>query len=77
VGIAGVPEAGLITLTQVLSAARLPGGAAPVLLTVDWLLGRLRAATNVASDLTVATVLDRWGERQGERGREGEVATDC
>jgi Na+/H+-dicarboxylate symporter len=35
----------------------------PVLLSVDWLLGRLRAATNVASDLTVATVLDRWAER--------------
>jgi len=59
-GIAGVPEAGLITLALVLSAANLPLAGLPVLLTVDWILGRLRAATNVASDLTVATVLDRF-----------------
>ncbi len=61
-GIAGVPEAGLITLALVLHASNLPLTALPVLLSVDWLLGRLRATTNVASDLTVATVLDRWRE---------------
>lgn len=59
-GIAGVPEAGLITLSLVLHASNLPVTALPVLLSVDWLLGRLRATTNVASDLTVATVHDRW-----------------
>lgn len=59
-GIAGVPEAGLITLSLVLASAKLPLTALPLLLTVDWLLGRLRAATNVASDLTIATVLDRF-----------------
>jgi DAACS family dicarboxylate/amino acid:cation (Na+ or H+) symporter len=57
-GIAGVPEAGLITLALVLQAARLPTELLPVLLSVDWLLGRLRAATNVASDLVVSTLLD-------------------
>ncbi len=57
-GIAGVPEAGLITLALVLQAAHLPTELLPVLLSVDWLLGRLRAATNVASDLTVAAILD-------------------
>lgn len=61
-GIAGVPEAGLITLSLVLHASNLPVAALPMLLSVDWLLGRLRATTNVASDLTVATVLDRWRE---------------
>jgi DAACS family dicarboxylate/amino acid:cation (Na+ or H+) symporter len=63
-GIAGVPEAGLITLSLVLHAAKLPLAVLPVLLSVDWLLGRLRAATNVASDLTIATVLDRWRDDQ-------------
>jgi DAACS family dicarboxylate/amino acid:cation (Na+ or H+) symporter len=58
-GIAGVPEAGLITLSLVLSSVGLPLSSLPVLLTVDWLLGRLRAATNVSSDLLVATLLDR------------------
>lgn len=61
-GIAGVPEAGLITLSLVLHASGLPLTVLPVLLSVDWLLGRLRATTNVASDLTLATALDRWRE---------------
>ncbi len=57
-GIAGVPEAGLITLSLVLSSVGLPLASLPILLTVDWLLGRLRAMTNVTSDLLVATILD-------------------
>ncbi len=60
-GIAGVPEAGLITLALVLSSVGLPLSSLPVLLTVDWLLGRMRAMTNVTSDLLVATLLDRLG----------------
>ena len=62
-GIAGVPEAGFITLSLVLSSAGLPLASLPLLLTVDWLLGRLRATTNVTSDLLVATLLDRLGGR--------------
>jgi Na+/H+-dicarboxylate symporter len=60
VGIAGVPEAGMMTLTLVLGRVGLPLAAAPLLLPVDWLLGRLRAAANVASDMVVATLLDRF-----------------
>ncbi|MBL8601116.1 MAG: dicarboxylate/amino acid:cation symporter [Myxococcales bacterium] len=64
VGIAGVPEAGLITLPLVLGAAGIPDHTAaaviPLLLPLDWIVGRGRAATNVLSDMTVATVLDRW-----------------
>lgn len=60
VGIAGVPEAGMITLTLVFGRVGLPLAAAPLLLPVDWLLGRLRAAANVASDMVVATLLDRF-----------------
>jgi len=71
-GIAGVPEAGLITLSLVLSAAGLPLTELPLLLSVDWLLGRLRAATNVSSDLTIATTLDRWAEPEPE----GELAPE-
>lgn len=61
VGIAGVPEAGFITLSLVLTAAGLPLEAAALLLPVDWLIGRLRATTNVASDMTVAHLLARLG----------------
>jgi DAACS family dicarboxylate/amino acid:cation (Na+ or H+) symporter len=63
VGIAGVPEAGLITLPLVLSAAGLPAEIVatviPLILPVDWILGRCRACVNVISDMTVATLLDR------------------
>ena len=58
IGIAGIPEAGLITLSLVLSAVGLPLTAVPVLLPIDWLIGRLRAMTNVASDMVVAFLLD-------------------
>ncbi len=64
IGIAGVPEAGLITLPLVLSAAGLPmeitAVVIPLVLPVDWIIGRCRAATNVISDMTVATLLDRF-----------------
>lgn len=63
IGIAGVPEAGLITLPLVLAAAGLPDHVAaiaiPLILPVDWIIGRCRAATNVISDMIVATILDR------------------
>ena len=63
VGIAGVPEAGLITLPLVLGAAGLSADIVatviPLILPVDWILGRGRACVNVLSDMTVATLLDR------------------
>jgi DAACS family dicarboxylate/amino acid:cation (Na+ or H+) symporter len=62
IGIAGVPEAGLITLPLVLATAGLPEGAAaavvPLIIPVDWIVGRFRAAVNVTSDMTVAVLLD-------------------
>jgi Na+/H+-dicarboxylate symporter len=59
VGIAGVPEAGLISLAIVLTSARLPLDLLPLLLSVDWLLGRCRAMTNVMGSMVGAVVLDR------------------
>jgi Na+/H+-dicarboxylate symporter len=61
VGIAGIPDAGLISLSLVLTTVGLPVEVLPLLLTVDWLLSRCRAATNVVSDLLVAVLLDRLG----------------
>ena len=55
-----MPEAGLVTLSLVIGGVGLPLAAVPLLLPVDWMLGRLRAAANVASDLVVATLLDRF-----------------
>jgi len=62
VGITGIPEAGLIVLPLVLSAAGLPeqvvAAAIPLVLPVDWIIGRVRSAVNVTSDLLVAILLD-------------------
>jgi Na+/H+-dicarboxylate symporter len=67
-GIAGIPDAGLITLALVLGSVH-PSlvAAVPLLLPVDWLLGRLRATVNVTSDLVVANLLDRLARPAGAR----------
>jgi Na+/H+-dicarboxylate symporter len=61
IGIAAVPDAGLISLSLVLATVGLPSEIVPLLLTVDWLLSRCRAMTNVTSDILVAVLLDRFG----------------
>ena len=64
IGIAGIPEAGLIVLPLVLSAAGLPetvvAAVLPLVFTVDWILARARSAVNVMADMLVAILLDRW-----------------
>jgi DAACS family dicarboxylate/amino acid:cation (Na+ or H+) symporter len=57
-GVAGIPEAGLIALTLVLSATGLPVEAIPIVLSVDWILGRARSAVNVVADMGVAIAID-------------------
>ena len=65
IGISGVPDAGLISLLIVLKTVKLPEEAVntvvPFLLSVDWVMGRCRAVTNVTSDMVVAVLLDRVG----------------
>lgn len=61
-GIAGIPEAGLVVLPLVLSAAGLPeeviAGAIPLIMAVDWIIARCRSGVNVMSDMVVAVLLD-------------------
>ena len=67
IGVAGVPEAGLIVLPLVLSAAGLPepvvAALLPIVFTVDWILARARTVVNVMADMLVAILLDRWARR--------------
>jgi len=58
-GVAGIPEAGIISLTIVLSSIGLPLEAIPILLSVDWFLARMRSFTNVLADITVGIAIDR------------------
>jgi DAACS family dicarboxylate/amino acid:cation (Na+ or H+) symporter len=61
-GIAGIPNSGLIILTLVLKAARLPDQtvqfALPIVYSIDFIVARLRSAVNVMGDLQVAVLLD-------------------
>src|SRR6185369_10898386 len=58
VGAAGIPEAGLVTMTLVFTAVRLPTEYIALLLTVDWFLDRCRTVINLMGDVSVACVLD-------------------
>ena len=74
VGIAGIPEAGLIVLPLVLSSAGLPettvAALLPLVFTVDWILARCRTVVNVMSDMLVAILLERWRGRDPAPDRE-------
>ncbi len=58
VGAAGIPEAGIVTMTLVFNAVHLPTEYIPILLTVDWFLDRCRTAVNVMGDVNVSCILD-------------------
>lgn len=66
VGIAGIPDAGLIILPLVLAAAGIPeaaiGVAIPLIVPVDWIIARVRSGVNVMADMVVAIVLDRFDD---------------
>jgi Na+/H+-dicarboxylate symporter len=68
IGVAGIPEAGLIVLPLVLSAAGLPNAviaaAIPLIMTVDWILARVRSGVNVMSDMLVAILLHELETKQ-------------
>jgi len=58
VGAAGIPEAGLVTMTLVFGAVHLPVGYIALLLPVDWFLDRCRTTINVMGDMNVSCLLD-------------------
>ncbi len=58
IGAAGIPEAGIVTMTLVFTAVGLPVEKIPLLLTVDWFLDRCRTTINVLGDVNVSCILD-------------------
>lgn len=58
VGAAGIPEAGLVTMTLVFNAVHLPTGYIALLLPIDWFLDRCRTMINVMGDMNVSCILD-------------------
>ncbi len=67
-GIAGIPEAGLIVLPLVLSGAGLPdsvvAAALPLVMTVDWIVARVRSGVNTMSDMVIAILVDATTKRE-------------
>ncbi len=63
-GIAGVPEAGFISLSLVLATVGLPVELLPLLLTVDWILARARSVVNVLGDMMISILIDRAAGRR-------------
>ena len=60
-GVAGVPEAGFISLALVLNTLHLPNEILPLLLSVDWIIARARSVTNVLSDMLLSLIVDAGG----------------
>jgi Na+/H+-dicarboxylate symporter len=60
-GVAGVPEAGFISLALVLNTLHLPIEILPLLLSVDWIIARARSVTNVLSDMLLSLIVDAGG----------------
>lgn len=57
-GITGIPEAGFISLSVVVSTFGLPTEILPLLLAVDWMIARGRSVVNVLSDMTLSIAMD-------------------
>jgi DAACS family dicarboxylate/amino acid:cation (Na+ or H+) symporter len=66
VGVGGIPEAGIISLSLVLTAVNLPLAGIPLLLSVDWILARCRSSVNVLGDMAVAIAIDRLDRVDGD-----------
>lgn len=60
IGTAGVPSAGLILMTLVLTQVGLPVAVVGFIAGIDPLLDRIRTMTNVTGDLAVATLVGHW-----------------
>lgn len=65
-GVAGVPEAGFVSLALVLNTVGLPVELLPLLLTVDWILARARSVTNVLSDMLLSILIAGPERRSSE-----------
>jgi len=76
VGAAGIPSAGLVMMTTILSALGLPLEGTFLLLAIDRPLDMLRTATNIWSDTTCVAVMARLEGDSGIAGAKGGGAAE-
>lgn len=66
-GVAGVPEAGIVALTLVMTSVGMSTESLAVLLSVDWVLARGRSALNTSSDMLGSLILNRALENENPK----------
>ena len=59
IGAAGIPEAGLVTMTIVLTAVGLPVEYLALILPIDWFLDRFRTMINAFGDSVGAAIVEK------------------
>ena len=62
IGTAGIPGAGLLTLSMVLHEVGIPLDGIVMIIGVDRLLDMLRTGVNITGDLTVAMLVDKYAQ---------------
>ncbi|CAG0922307.1 unnamed protein product [Notodromas monacha] len=62
--IAGIPQAGLVTLVMVLDTVGLPAEDVSLIVAVDWLLDRFRTAINVLGDALGAGIVAHLSQKE-------------
>ena len=64
IGAAGIPHAGLVTLVMVLETVGLPSEAVSIIMSVDWLVDRVRTAVNVLGDAFGAAIVGHLSKEE-------------
>merc|ERR1719394_2064845 len=64
IGAAGIPHAGLVTLVMVLETVGLPSEAVSIIMSVDWLVDRVRTAVNVLGDAFGAAIVAHLSRKE-------------
>merc|ERR1712243_168207 len=72
IGAAGIPHAGLVTLVMVLDTVGLPSEAVSIIMSVDWLVDRVRTAVNVLGDAFVAAIVGHLSKEELRKMNETE-----
>ncbi|KAJ6637409.1 Excitatory amino acid transporter 3 [Pseudolycoriella hygida] len=74
IGAAGIPSAGLVTLIMVLEAVGAPTDKIGLIMSVDWLLDRIRTVVNVLGDSVGAGVVNHLCRKDLEKLKENSEA---
>uniref|UniRef100_T1JEG3 Amino acid transporter n=1 Tax=Strigamia maritima TaxID=126957 RepID=T1JEG3_STRMM len=64
VGVAAIPQAGVVTMVMVMSVLNVDPGLIGIIYTMDWLLDRFCTAVNVLGDVVAAVIIEKLSRKQ-------------